>query len=104
MQTVTLHIKIEPELAKSLKSLSQKRKISVGELVRQAVYSHYQLDLDISLNNRQCQTLQAYQGGYISLSKLASDMGMSIWEMQEWLAEHNIAQNTMFQENDVSNA
>ena len=104
MQTVTLHIKIEPELAKSLKSLSQKRKISVAELVRQAVYFHYRLDLDLSPDNRAQQILQTYHSGYISLSKLASDMGMSIWEMQEWLAEHNIAQNTMFQEDDVSNA
>ncbi len=104
MQTATLHIKVEPELAQSLKSLSQKRKISVGELVRQAVFSRYQLDLDTSLNNRQRQALQAYQGEYISLSKLASDMGMTIWEMQEWLTEHNIAHNTIFQEDDVNNA
>jgi hypothetical protein len=39
MQNSTLHVKVAPELAKALKSLSRKRETSVGELVRKAVLS-----------------------------------------------------------------
>jgi hypothetical protein len=45
MQSSTIHIKVKPELAKGLKALSRKRETSVGELVRQAVLSCYQLEL-----------------------------------------------------------
>jgi hypothetical protein len=104
MQSATLHIKVKPELANGLKELSQKRKVSVGELVRQAVFARYQLDLSISLNNKQRRALEAYQGGYISLSRLAADMGMSVWDMRHWLNEHDLAQNNDFQQDDVTNA
>ncbi len=104
MQSATLHIKVKPELASGLKELSQKRKVSVGELVRQAVLSRYQLDLNLSLNNKHQRALQAYQGGYISLSKLATEMGMTVWEIRDWLNDHNIEQNTAFHQNDASNA
>jgi len=104
MQSATLHIKVKPELASDLKELSQKRKISVGELVRQAVLARYQLDLSISLNNKHRRALEAYQGGYISLSKLATEMGMTVWDMRHWLNEHDIAQNMAFHQDDSSNA
>ncbi len=104
MQSATLHIKVKPEVAKELKSLSQKRKVSVGELVRQAVSASYQLDLGLSLNNSQRRALEAYRGGYISLTKLSTDMGMDIWEMRNWLNEHDIAQNNAFHEDDAGNA
>jgi hypothetical protein len=103
MQSSTLHIKVTPELAKGLKSLSKKRETSVGELVRQAVHSCYQLDL-LNLNERHRRALEAFQGGYISLGKLAEEMGMNIWNTRKWLEEHNIPQNNSFLEDDVKNA
>ena len=104
MQSATLHIKVKPEVAKGLKALSRKRNTSVGELVRQAVISSYQLELISSLNTHQKRALEAYQGGYISLSRLADEMGMNIWDIRTWLQEHNIPQNNSFLEDDVKNA
>jgi len=104
VQSATLHIKVKPEVAKGLKALSRKRNTSVGELVRQAVISSYQLELISSLNTRQKRALEAYQGGYISLSRLADEMGMNLWDMRTWLQEHNIPQNNSFLDDDVKNA
>ena len=104
MQSATLHIKVKPELASGLKELSQKRKMSVGELVRQAVLARYQLDLSLSLDNKQRRALEAYQGGYISLPRLATDMGMTVWDMRHWLNEHDIDQNNLFHQDDSDNA
>lgn len=104
MQSATLHIKVKPEVAKGLKALSRKRNTSVGELVRQAVISSYQLELISSLNTSQKRALEAYQGGYISLSRLADEMGMNLWDMRMWLQEHNIPQNNSFLDDDVKNA
>ena len=103
MQNATIHIKVEPELADSLKRLSRKRETSVGELVRQAVRSCYQLDL-LSLNESQRRAVEAFQGGYISLGKLAEEMGASVWDTRKWLEEHDIPQNSAYLDNDVRNA
>jgi predicted transcriptional regulator len=78
MQNSTLHIKVRPELAKGLKVLAKKRETSVGELIRKAVLSCYQIDL-LDLNEKQRRAIEAFQGGYISLGKLAEEMGMSAW-------------------------
>jgi len=103
MQNSTLHIKVIPELAKSLKGLARKRETSVGELIRQAVLSCYQLEL-LNLPEKQRRAMEAYQGGYISLGKLAEEMGMNIWKTRKWLEEHDIPQNNSFLEDDVKNA
>ena len=103
MQSSTIHIKVKPELAKGLKALSRKRETSVGELVRQAVLSCYQLEL-LNLNEKQRRAVEAFQGGYISLGKLAEEMGMNVWNARKWLIEHEIAQNNSFLEDDVNNA
>lgn len=103
MQNTTIHIKVKPEIAKGLKLLSKKREASVGELIRQAVYSCYQIEL-LGLNQAQKQAISAFQGEYISIGKLAEEMGMAVWEIRSWLAEHNILQNNSFQENDIANA
>ena len=103
MQSSTIHIKVKPELAKGLKALSRKRETSVGELVRQAVLSCYQLEL-LNLNEKQRRAVEAFQGGYISLGKLAEEMGMNVWDTRKWLIEHEIAQNNSFLEDDVKNA
>ncbi len=103
VQSSTIHIKVKPELAKGLKVLSRKRETSVGELVRQALLSCYQLDL-LNLNEKQRRAVQAFQGGYISLGKLGEEMGMNVWNTRKWLIEHDIAQNNSFLEDDVNNA
>ncbi len=103
MQSSTLHIKVTPEVANALKVLSKKRETSVGELVRQAVHSCYQLEM-LNLNEKLRRAVEAFQGGYISLGKLAEEMGMNVWDTRRWLAEHDIAQNNSFLEDDVSNA
>ena len=102
-QYSVIHVKFKPELAKGLKALSRKRETSVGELVRQAVLSCYQLDL-LNLNEKQRRAVEAFQGGYISLGKLAEEMGMNVWNTRKWLIEHDIAQNNSFLEDDVNNA
>jgi len=103
MQSSTLHIKVTPEVANALKSLSKKRETSVGELVRQAVHSCYQLDM-LNLNEKMRRAVEAFQGGYVSLGKLAEEMGMNVWDTRMWLTEHDIAQNNSFLEDDISNA
>ena len=103
MQNSTLHIKVKPELAKGLKALARKRETSVGELVRQAVISCYQIDI-ANLSEKQRRAVEAFQGGYISQGKLAEEMGMNIWNTRKWLIEHDIPQNNSFFENDVKNA
>lgn len=103
MQNATLHIKVDPEIAQGLKELSKKRDTSVGELVRRAVLSCYQLEF-IDLNEKQRRALEAFQGEYISLGKLAEEFGMNIWDIREWLKEHNIVQNNSFLESDINNA
>jgi mRNA-degrading endonuclease RelE of RelBE toxin-antitoxin system len=74
MQNATLHVKVTPELAEGLKKLSPKRATSVGELVRQAVLSCYQIDL-LTLSEKQRRAIEAYQGGYVSLGKFSEEMG-----------------------------
>lgn len=103
MQSSTLHIKVKPRLAKGLKSLSKKRETSVGELVRQAVVSCYQLDL-LNLNEKHRRALEAFKGNYISLGKLAEEMGMNVLNIRRWLKEHDIPQNNSFLEDDLKNA
>ncbi len=103
MQSATLHIKVKPEVAKGLKNLSRKRETSVGELVRRAVLSCYQLDL-LDLSQSQKQAVSAFQGGYISIGKLAEEMGMNVLDIRAWLDEHDLLQNNSFQESDMENA
>jgi len=103
MQSSTLHIKVTPAVANALKALSKKRETSVGELVRQAVHSCYQLEV-LNLSERHRRAVEAFQGGYISLGKLAEEMGMNVWDARKWLAEHDIAQMNSFLEDDVNNA
>ena len=103
MQKSTLHIKVKPELAKGLKALARKRETSVGELIRQAVISCYQVEIT-DLNEKQRRAVEAFQGGYISQGKLSEEMGMNIWNTRKWLVEHDIPQNNSFLEDDVNNA
>lgn len=103
MENTTLNIKIKPELARSLKALSKKNAVSVGELVKKALVSCYQIDL-IGIDSRRRHAIEAYQGGYISLGKLSEELGMSLLDTRIWLKDHNIPQNNSFLENDIENA
>ena len=103
MQNSTLHIKVTPEMARGLKELSRKKETSVGELVRRAVTSCYLLDM-LDLTEKQRRALEAFQGEYISLGKLAEELGMNIWDTRAWLEEHDIPQTNSFLESDVHNA
>jgi predicted HTH domain antitoxin len=103
MHSSTLHIKVRPAIAQKLKVLAKKRSVPVGELVREAVASSYQLDL-ADLNDRQRMVVSAYQGGYVSLGKLAEEMGMTVLDARTWLTEHDIPQNNSFSDDDAANA
>ena len=103
MNNSTIHVKMDSKLAKALKDLSRKRETSVGELVRQAIFSCYQLNLmDLSENQR--RAVEAFRGGYISLGKLSEEMGMSVWKTRKWLEEHNISQSSSYHQDDAVNA
>lgn len=103
MQSATLHVKIKPELADGLKALAGKRSTSVGELVRRAVISCYQLEL-LDLGEKQRRAIEAYSGGYISFGKLAEEMGMDVFKLGKWMEEHDIPRSSVFHEDDVKNA
>ena len=102
-QDATLHIKLDSETDSKLKKLAYDRGKSKGQLVREALSACYQTSMD-ELPLRQRQALSAYQGGYISLGKLARIMGMHMLELRGWLKEHGIAGRGPFAETDVANA
>lgn len=102
MKNSTIHIKVTPEIAQGQKELSRKKDTSVGELVIKAVISCYQLDL-FNLSEKQSRALKAFRGEYISLRKLSEEYEMNIWDMREWLKEHDIPQNNSFLESDINN-
>ncbi len=102
-QEATLHIKIEKSIADKLKHIAARRKKSRGQLVREAIHACYQVDL-ANLSKHQEQALAAYQGGFISIGKLAEVMGMHVLDMRTWLNDHTIAQNSQFAHKDITNA
>jgi len=102
-QTATLHIKVEPSVARGLKQVAERRHVTVGELVRQAVQTCYQTEW-LGLTAAQRQALEAYRGGYIALGKLAEAMGLSPLKAREWLNERGIAQNTVCASEDLVHA
>ena len=102
-QEATLHIKINSTAARALKDLARRRRQTMGELVRQAIVACYQPSL-LGLTREQGEAVAAYQGGYISLGRLAEAMGMHALEAREWLLEHGIAQNNRYGEEDAANA
>lgn len=89
----TLHIKIDPATNKQLSRLAEARKTSKGQLVRQAISACYSLAAD-ELPTQQRRAVAAYEGGFISIGKLADAFGMQVIEMRRWLSEHGIEQRT----------
>ena len=102
-QTATLHIKIEPTVARGLKQVAGHRRVTVGELVRQAVQTCYQTEW-LGLTATQRQALEAYRGGYVSLGKLAETLGLTPLKTREWLNERGITQNTVCAKEDRAHA
>jgi len=102
-KTETLHVKLDKEEDGRLKKLAYEQGKSKGQLVREALSSRYQISL-LNLPIRQRRALNAYEGGFISIGKLAKEMGMQVLELRDWLHEHDIAQSTAFSESDADNA
>jgi len=101
-QDSTLHIKISRDTVKKLRKLAEHRKQTMGELVRQAVSSCYQLDfMDMPENHK--EAVAAYKGGFISIGKLAEIMGMHALDIRTWLRERNIPQNSGYYGSDADN-
>ena len=102
-QTATLHIKVEPAVARGLKQVAGRRRVTVGELVRQAVQTCYQTE-GLGLTAAQRQALEAYRGAYISLGKLAVELGLSPLKARDWLNERGIRQHTVCAKDDLAHA
>jgi hypothetical protein len=99
----TLHIKLEMDTDHRLRQLAHDRRTSMGQLVREAVATCYQTSVTGMPINQQ-HALHAYQGGYISMGKLAKAMGLSVLDMRTWLTEHGVNQNNAYSEEDAANA
>ena len=96
----TLHVKLDTDTDTRLKKLAASRGKSKGQLVREAISACYQTSLE-ELPLRQRQAVFAYQGGYISLGKLAKEMGMHALQLREWLVERGIEQQTAHRDADA---
>jgi hypothetical protein len=58
----------------------------------------------IDVAEQQRRAVSAYHGGHISIGKLAEEMGMTVFQVRAWLAEHDVAQNNSFADADADNA
>lgn len=85
----TLHVKLDSEADQQLNNLSYTTGKSKGQLVREALTACYQTSFD-ELPIRQRQAISAYQGGYISLGKLAAVMGLHVLEARDWLKDRGM--------------
>lgn len=99
----TLHVKLDSETDAKLKQLAVSRRTSKGQLVREAISACYQISFaELPLPQR--RALAAYQGGYISLGKLARVMGMHVLQLRLWLEEQGIAQCNAYGDEDTVHA
>ena len=102
-QNATLHVKIDSQRDKWLRQLAQARGKSKGQMVREAISACYQTSVE-ELSLRQQQALAAYQGGYMSLGKLARDMGLHVLELRNWLNERGMEQRNGYGDEDAAHA
>ena len=100
---ITLHVKLDQVADRQLKSLAYQRGKSKGQLVREALTACYQTSVD-DLSITQRNALAAYQGGYISIGKLASDMGMPVLTLRKWMNERGLEQRCGVNDTDAVNA
>ncbi|TVR57800.1 MAG: ribbon-helix-helix protein, CopG family [Spirochaetaceae bacterium] len=89
----TLHIKIDSATNEELTRLAAARGTSKGRLVRDAISACYHVPID-ELPVQQRRALAAFEGGFISIGKLAESLGLHVLEMRRWLSEHGIDQGT----------
>lgn len=82
-----LHLKIEQELADALARLSSERDVSIAELVRRAIRRTYAAGIE-GLSERKAAALVAWEAGFISLGKLAEELGMEVLALRTWLRDH----------------
>jgi predicted DNA-binding protein len=101
LQDVTLHVKLDRETDVQLKSLAYQRGKSKGQLVREALTACYQTAAD-DLSVTQRNALAAYHGGYISIGRLARDMGMHVLEMRKWMNERGFQQRSAVKDTDTA--
>ena len=99
----TLHVKLDKETDERLKYLARARGKSKGQLVREAISACYQTTFD-ELPLQQRQALAAYQGGFISLGRLARAMGLYVLDLRQWLAEHGIPERSVYGDQDAARA
>lgn len=99
----TLHVKLDTETDNKLRRLAAARGKSKAQLVREAISACFQTSLE-ELPLRQRQAISAFQGGYISLGKLAREMGMHVLQLREWLAERGLEQQTAYGDADADHA
>ena len=99
----TLRIKLDREMDAQLERLAQSRRKSKGQLAREAISACYQIAM-IELPLQQSWALAAYQGGYISLGKLAQAMGLHVLDLRIWLDERGIVQQNVYGDQDVRRA
>lgn len=102
-KTETLHVKLDVEEDRRLKKLAYEQGKSKGQLVREALSACYQVSL-LNIPVRQRQALNAYEGGFISIGKLAKEMGMPVLDLRKWLLDHDILQASAFMKSDADNA
>lgn len=102
-QDTALHIKLDSETDKKLKKLAYDQGKSKGQLVREAISACYQTAME-DLPLRQRQAIAAYQGGYISLGRLARAMGMHVLELRNWMKGHGMPTRETFNESDIAHA
>ena len=100
-QDATLHVKLDRDTDARLKQLAHARGTSKGQLVRDAISACYQATMD-GLPVQQSHALAAYQGGFISLSRLAKAMGMHVLEVRPWLQERGFEQRNAYGATDAT--
>lgn len=102
-QDATLHVKLDRDTDDKLRKLAYERRTSKGQLIREAISTCYQTSFaDMPVVQR--HALSAYQGGFISLGKLARAMGLTVLDMRRWLDEHGVVQGNACGAEDAANA
>lgn len=101
--TATLHVKLDNEMDERLRRLAVSRRTSKGQLVREAISACYRASLtDLPLTHR--QALAAYQGGFISIGRLACILGMHVLDLRQWLNERDLTQTNAYRDEDTGHA
>ena len=93
-----LYVRV-PQLAR----LAAARETGKGQRMGDAIFVCYQVPVN-DLPIRRRHALAAFAEGFISIGKLAESFGMHVLDLQRWLSEHGIDQNTAMSADDHLNA